>query len=463
MARIGVPGSPEPQLNGPAQAPVEPTALARLELLLLQLSGDDLFYGNRQDGTGFSLYPAPAKRQWMESTANRYAYRCLPLTIANQFGFWLTNPVGFTARWNGEDGRAALTLSFDKDPATWSDLISSLFGYGIVTWNMPFLFRTKPLGSQLLITGPANRFKRSAQALQAVIETDWMTSSFTMNWQLLQPHCDIRFEAGEPIMQMLPMLRDQVVDLETSDIHVRTHRDEPEMFAAYERWSKSRMEAHARQAQDGGNSWQKDYFRGRNLGEEGVVGREHHTKVRSKSIRGGERLGLDQQPLPHEDKLSAGVPATAGAAPAPAVRLFRQPGALQVRQVGESLQLDWPEDLSVVWRGGCDFELSGADALRPRVQVSTDARALCVDTGVVVEIPTGYKLRVRGVAQAASVICQVREQLLAASAPPQPVLLNLDFVRTDVPTTLRNGPLAQLELVADVARLVATAVDHTWW
>ena len=39
------------------------------------------------------------ERDWMDSTPNRFAYRCLPLTIANQTGWWIKNPVGFTATW----------------------------------------------------------------------------------------------------------------------------------------------------------------------------------------------------------------------------------------------------------------------------------------------------------------------------------------------------------------------------
>ena len=34
------------------------------------------------------LVPAPLRREWMDTSADRYAYRCLPLLIANQAG-WL--------------------------------------------------------------------------------------------------------------------------------------------------------------------------------------------------------------------------------------------------------------------------------------------------------------------------------------------------------------------------------------
>ena len=41
-------------------------------------------------------------RDWTDATPHRYAYRCLPLTIMNQTGWWIKNPVGFTATWRGQ-------------------------------------------------------------------------------------------------------------------------------------------------------------------------------------------------------------------------------------------------------------------------------------------------------------------------------------------------------------------------
>jgi hypothetical protein len=39
------------------------------------------------DGHPFEIRPAPLERDWMEKTDQRFAYRCLPLNIANAFGW----------------------------------------------------------------------------------------------------------------------------------------------------------------------------------------------------------------------------------------------------------------------------------------------------------------------------------------------------------------------------------------
>jgi len=35
------------------------------------------------------IIPAPVERDWMDNADRRFPYRCLPLNIANQNGWWL--------------------------------------------------------------------------------------------------------------------------------------------------------------------------------------------------------------------------------------------------------------------------------------------------------------------------------------------------------------------------------------
>jgi hypothetical protein len=51
-----------------------------------------------------TLVPAPVSRSWMDATVERYAYRCLPLLIANQAGWFVLNSHELRATWNGEEG-----------------------------------------------------------------------------------------------------------------------------------------------------------------------------------------------------------------------------------------------------------------------------------------------------------------------------------------------------------------------
>ena len=46
------------------------------------------------------IRPADVKREWMDATAERFAYRCLPLNIANAHGWEVPSPCSFEAYWN---------------------------------------------------------------------------------------------------------------------------------------------------------------------------------------------------------------------------------------------------------------------------------------------------------------------------------------------------------------------------
>ena len=83
----------------------------RLEIDIYQIVDDVMLKSHRSDGTGFDWCWADWQRDWMDATPHRYAYRCLPLTIVNQTGWWIKNPVGFTATWRGLFRLSATTVT----------------------------------------------------------------------------------------------------------------------------------------------------------------------------------------------------------------------------------------------------------------------------------------------------------------------------------------------------------------
>jgi hypothetical protein len=140
--------------------------------------------------------PADRRRAWMDASYHRFAYRCLPMPMANQAGWWVRNDADFVVRWDGGQDRSALTIrpTDGGRPAT----AAGHFGQGILTFPFRLLFRAPP-GWNLLVRGPADLPKDGAPALEGLVETDWAVSTFTMNWQITRPDTDVEFRAGEPI------------------------------------------------------------------------------------------------------------------------------------------------------------------------------------------------------------------------------------------------------------------------
>jgi hypothetical protein len=128
------------------------------------------------------------------------AYQCLPMVVANQWGWQVLCPTDARVSWNGGPNQEHLRVEVDPQ---WTGAITSQFGRGIVTFSPPWLFRTPP-GWDLYAKGPSNRWKPNCIALEGVIETWWLNYTFTLNWKLLEPGT-VTFARGESLAQLVPV------------------------------------------------------------------------------------------------------------------------------------------------------------------------------------------------------------------------------------------------------------------
>jgi hypothetical protein len=140
----------------------------------------------------------------MDETQDGFAYRCIPLSIANAHGWEIRCTTGFEAVWNG--GTRPEDVQIRPDDAAANGVVVGNFGSGILTFQSNAVFRTSA-GYDLWVSGPTNAFKDGIQALSAVVETDWSPYSFSMNWKFTRPGLSIRFEKGEPYCFIFPVER----------------------------------------------------------------------------------------------------------------------------------------------------------------------------------------------------------------------------------------------------------------
>ena len=153
------------------------------------------------------LVPAQRSRGWMDATNAHFANRCLPLLMANQAGWFLISAHKLRLTWNGADDLGAVKVEHLDGPTPTPAM--SHFGSGIVTWNVPYLFRTSP-GYNLLVRGPANWPKEGVSPLEGLVETDWSSATFTVNWRMTRPHFPVTFEVGEPLCMLVPQRRGEL-------------------------------------------------------------------------------------------------------------------------------------------------------------------------------------------------------------------------------------------------------------
>lgn len=232
-----------------------------------------------EDRADFRIRAAPHRRDWMDDSPDRYAYRCLPLAIANTYGWDLLNPGAFQAKWDGGTGLDAITIA--KPQGAPCHHVTSHFGQGILTFHISCLFRTPP-GYDLWVMGPANAIRPHIQALNAVVETDWSPYTFTMNWKFTTPDEVVTFAENDPIATIFPIKRGEI---ETFEPVLRRPEEDAELWAEFSAWRKSRSNFNEELQKPGSEAqsqkWQKAYM----TGPDDPVTPAHRSKLRLRDMR----------------------------------------------------------------------------------------------------------------------------------------------------------------------------------
>lgn len=148
---------------------------------------------------------SPKKRDWFTP----HFYRCLPLTIGNQYGFYVTSQYNFSVEWDGRESPDAITIYIDEDLEVVNKLqphINTHFGSGILTINPPYTLRTPP-GINLMTINPPNFIIPNITVMTGVIECDNIRRNFTFNLKIQTPNIKINFPKGSPLAGFIPVPR----------------------------------------------------------------------------------------------------------------------------------------------------------------------------------------------------------------------------------------------------------------
>jgi hypothetical protein len=145
------------------------------------------------------------KREWFTP----HFYRCLPLTIGNQYGFIIKSEFDFSVIWNGEDSKESTIFYFYEEEEVINKkypMIESHFGHGVITINLPFTLRTPP-GVNLMTINPPNYIVPNLTTMTGVVEADNLRRGFTINLKIQIPNMQINIPAGSPLAAIIPIPR----------------------------------------------------------------------------------------------------------------------------------------------------------------------------------------------------------------------------------------------------------------
>ena len=223
------------------------------------------------------LVPGRSKREWMENSPERFAYRCLPLTMANSTGWELLCPFEMHIEWNGGMAIEDIRVSSPDPRAHVAGFALSHFSSGIVTFHTGHMFRTPP-GWAIWCMGPPNEPKDGIYALSGLVETDWLPFPFTMNWKMTRPG-KVVFKKGESFCFFT---LNQHHKLEEITPKIRNIDSDPALKKDYELWTSSRTDFLKNLADKDPETmkegWQRHYMQGKS--PDGEDGSDDHTTKR---------------------------------------------------------------------------------------------------------------------------------------------------------------------------------------
>jgi len=146
------------------------------------------------------------KRTWFTP----HFYKCLPLSIANEYGYTIVSEFDFGFVWDGGDLPENLKILISDDLKDNGiglyPRVSSHFGSGILTIEPPFHVRT-PNGINTMTINPPNCVIPNVTVMSGVIETDNLRRSFTFNLKVQTPNVEVFIPKGTPLASFIPIPR----------------------------------------------------------------------------------------------------------------------------------------------------------------------------------------------------------------------------------------------------------------
>ncbi len=163
----------------------------------------------------FQLEPLGLVRDWMSASRGKHAYKCLPLNIANQYGWAVLCPADFSVSWYGGLDESDVEV-VSNDPEFEKSIAISHFGEAVVTIQLDFIVKT-PENYSTYIRGIPNKMDGIIKPLDAIIETDWLPFPFTYNFRFMDTGV-VDFKKGDPLFCFFPVERNSVENFSIEEL-----------------------------------------------------------------------------------------------------------------------------------------------------------------------------------------------------------------------------------------------------
>ena len=162
---------------------------------------------------GYSnINPMQVKRDWMDNTSDAHAYKCFPVSLANQIGWSISFPEDISFIWDGISNYSDEHIKIING----EKYVHAKRGNATLSFNTGYVIKTNN-GVEMQHLPPPNIFIDGVQAFSTIINTSFFDGEFPCVLKVTRPHTEITIKANTPVISIVPF---KPVELQNSTLTV---------------------------------------------------------------------------------------------------------------------------------------------------------------------------------------------------------------------------------------------------
>jgi hypothetical protein len=170
----------------------------------------------KMNGSIFEISQMSVKRNWMDETSERHAYRCFPVTQANVVGWSLSCTEDIVFTWDGTNDQTPDHIKITSPSGAYAGR-----GQSSISLNTGLVFRTANDVS-LWTINPVNYFNNDFETMSNLISTSFYDSPLPLAIKAKNANVETRIIAGTPVATIIPI---SLTDLNNSSINIINYSD----------------------------------------------------------------------------------------------------------------------------------------------------------------------------------------------------------------------------------------------
>jgi hypothetical protein len=224
-----------------------------------------------------TISPMSIKRDWMDNTPEKHAYRCFPVTSANMVGWNISCDKDIRFIWDGINDTSQDHVKILEG----GDFTYTGRGQSSVSIHTGLIFRTDE-NTSLLTINPVNYFNDNFETIATVISTSWLDSGFPLAIKSKVPNKEILIKSGEPIATIIPI---SLSAMDKTEIEIFNYSDPGRI-----RENKNKSYGIASQKINSAGRWTNWYRNATNENEEKIG--SHEVTTLKLSVKDNRENGI---------------------------------------------------------------------------------------------------------------------------------------------------------------------------